>query len=75
MGQREANRPHHPAMMVALLLSAYGRGVYSSRRIAKGCEERVDFMAVSGLQRPDFCIIRDFRIALKGPDLCAGRNS
>src|SRR5215210_8952644 len=27
--------PYHPAMMVALLLYAYSRGVYSSRRIAR----------------------------------------
>jgi transposase len=26
--------PYHPTMMVALLLYAYSRGVYSSRRIA-----------------------------------------
>ena len=36
--------PYHPVMMVALLLYAYCRGVYSSRKIAQGCEERVDFM-------------------------------
>ena len=35
--------PYHPAMMVALLLYAYSRGVYSSRRIARACEERLDF--------------------------------
>src|SRR5271157_1607639 len=46
--------PYHPVMMTALLLYAYTRGVFSSRRIAKGCEERVDFMAVTGLQKPDF---------------------
>ena len=40
--------PHyHPVMMVALLLYAYSRGVHSSRRIARCCEERVDFMAVT----------------------------
>src|ERR1700730_5663474 len=37
--------PYHPTMMVALLLYAYSRGIYSSRRIAQACEERVDFMA------------------------------
>ena len=31
-------------MMVALLLYAYAAGLYSSRRIAKACAERVDFM-------------------------------
>ena len=53
--------PYHPGMMVALLLYGYSCGVYSSRRIARACEERVDFMAVSGLQRPDFRTISDFR--------------
>lgn len=53
--------PYHPGMMVALLLYAYSRGVYSSRRIAQACEERVDFMAVTGLNRPDFRTISEFR--------------
>jgi transposase len=53
--------PFHPAMMVALLLYAYSQGVYASRRIAKGCEERVDFMAVTGMQKPDFRTIAKFR--------------
>lgn len=54
--------PYHPVMMTALLLYAYTRGIFSSRRIAKGCEERVDFMAVTGLQKPDFRTINDFRL-------------
>lgn len=53
--------PYHPVMMTALLLYAYCQGVYSSRRIAKACEERVDFMAVTGLNRPDFRTVSDFR--------------
>jgi len=53
--------PYHPAMMTALLLYAYCQGVYSSRRIAQACEQRVDFMAVTALQRPDFRTISDFR--------------
>jgi IS5 family transposase len=48
-------------MMVALLLYAYSRGVYSSRRIAQACEERVDFMAVTAMNRPDFRTIAKFR--------------
>ena len=46
--------PYHPTMMVALLLYAYSRGLYSSRRIAQACEERVDFMAVTAMNQPDF---------------------
>jgi transposase len=53
--------PYHPVMMTALLLYAYTQGVFSSRRIARSCEERVDFMAVTALQKPDFRTINEFR--------------
>jgi len=53
--------PYHPGMMVALLLYGYSRGLYSSRQLARACEERVDVMAVTGLSRPDFRTIADFR--------------
>ena len=53
--------PYHPAMMVALLLYAYSQGVYSSRRIARACEERLDFQAVTALNQPDFRTISEFR--------------
>jgi len=55
------NPAYDPAMMVALLLYAYTQGTYSSRRIAKACEERVDFMALTAMQQPDFRTISDFR--------------
>ena len=48
-------------MMVALLLYVYSRGLYSSRRIAQACEERVDFMAVTAMNQPDFRTIAKFR--------------
>ena len=53
--------PFHPAMMVALLLYAYTQGVFSSRKIAKACIERMDFAAVTGFQKPDFRTIGLFR--------------
>ena len=53
--------PYDPTMMVALLLYAYSQGLYASRRIAKACEERVDVMAVTARQSPDFRTISDFR--------------
>jgi transposase len=53
--------PYHPGMMVALLLYGYSRGLYSSRQLARACEERVDVVAVTGLNRPDFRAISDFR--------------
>jgi transposase len=69
-GEGRGQPPYHPTMMTALLLYAYSRGVYSSRRIARACEERVDFMAVTGMQKPDHDTINEFRRrhlpALKG---------
>src|SRR3974377_1283947 len=53
--------PYHPAMMVALLLYAYSRSVYSSRKIAQACEERVDFITVTAMNRPDHRTIARFR--------------
>ena len=59
-GEERGQPPYHPGMMVALLPYAYSRGVYSSRQIARGCEERLDFQAVTALNRPDFRTISDF---------------
>ena len=53
--------PFDPRLMVALLLHAYASGVYSSRRIAKACLERTDFMMIVALDAPDFRTISDFR--------------
>jgi transposase len=58
---QQGQPPYHPGMLVALLLYGYSRGVYSSRQLARACEERVDVMAVTGLNRPDFRTISDFR--------------
>src|SRR5215467_11435814 len=53
--------PFDPRMMTALLLYAYCSGVYSSRKIAKACAERVDFMMIVAHDAPDFRTIADFR--------------
>lgn len=54
--------PYHPGMMTALLLYSYTQGVFSSRKIAKACQERVDFMAVTGMHKPDFRTVSKFRV-------------
>src|ERR1043165_969032 len=54
--------PFDPRMMVALLMYAYSQGIYSSRRIAKACQERIDFMALTARQEPDFRTIALFRL-------------
>ncbi len=53
--------PFDPGLMTALLLYAYCSGLYSSRRIAKACAERVDFMMIVAHDAPDFRTIADFR--------------
>ncbi len=49
--------PYHPGQMTALLLYSYSRGIYSSRRIERACEERVDYMALTGMAKPDHSTI------------------
>jgi transposase len=53
--------PFDPRLMVALLLCGYCSGIYSSRRIARACVERVDFMMIAAHDPPDFRTISDFR--------------
>ncbi len=53
--------PFDPVMMTALLLYSYCCGIYASRRIAKACRERVDFMSIVGFDAPDFRTVSEFR--------------
>jgi transposase len=53
--------PFHPAMMTAVILYSYSQGIYSSRRMARACKQRVDYMALTGMQRPDFRTVNLFR--------------
>ena len=53
--------PFDPAMMVCLLLSAYGVGVCASRTSALACERHLAFRAIVGQERPDFRTISDVR--------------
>ena len=53
--------PYHPALMTALLLYAYSQAIYSSRKIEKACHERLDFMAVTAMSKPDHSTISEFR--------------
>jgi Transposase DDE domain/Transposase domain (DUF772) len=47
--------------MTALLLHGYASGIYSSRRIAKACVERADFLMISAGDPPDFRTVSEFR--------------
>ena len=52
---------YHPQMLLTLLLYGYCTGVYSSRKIAGGCETNLAFRVLSGGQLPDFRTLSDFR--------------
>jgi len=53
--------PYDPRMLLKLLLHGYTEGVMSSRKLAKACSVRVDFMFLAAGQHPDFRTISDFR--------------
>jgi len=52
---------YHPRMMLKVLVYAYTQKVNSSRQIAKALRENVNFMWISGNNRPDFRTINRFR--------------
>lgn len=54
-------KAYHPAMMVALLLYSYCRGVMSSRKIARATYEDVATRYLVADQHPHFTRIADFR--------------
>jgi transposase len=52
---------YHPRMLLKVLVYAYTQKVNSSRQIAKALRENVNFMWISGGNRPDFRTINRFR--------------
>ncbi len=60
-GSGSGQPPFHPRMMVTLLLYAYCKGVFSSRKIMSRCSEDIAFRVIVGEDIPDFRTISDFR--------------
>jgi len=52
---------YHPQMMLKVLVYAYCKKIYTSRKIAEALEENIHFMWLSGEQTPDFRTLNDFR--------------
>jgi transposase len=52
---------HDPALMVALLIYAYSRGVCSSRMIERACVEDIAFRVIASNQKPDHATVARFR--------------
>jgi len=57
----EGQPGYHPKMLLKILLYGYSTGVMSSRKIAARVESDLYYMYLSGMQRPDFRTISDFR--------------
>ena len=51
---------YNPSVLLKIILFAYSRGIFSSRDIARACEENVVFMALSAETRPHFTTISNF---------------
>ena len=57
----EGRPPYDPAVMLSVLLYSYCNGKYSSRKIAKACEEEVPYRWLTVNLIPDHCSIARFR--------------
>jgi transposase len=55
-------RAYDPAMMVALLLYAYARGVRSARTIERACVDDVAFKMIAMMETPDHATIARFLV-------------
>jgi transposase len=55
------NPPYHPALMLKLWFYGYATRIYSSRKIEEELHKDVAFIYLSGMQKPDFKAISEFR--------------
>lgn len=51
---------YDPRILLKIILLAYSKGIYYSRRIEKACKENVLFMALSADAKPDHSTIANF---------------
>lgn len=52
---------YHPKMMIKVIIYAYTQRTFSSRQIAKALRENINFMWLSGMNRPNHVTINGFR--------------
>jgi transposase len=52
---------YHPRMLLKVIIYAYLRNLYSSRKIEQAMSENIHFMWLSGQSKPDHNTINDFR--------------
>ena len=56
-------RAYDPKQLIAILIYAYSRGVFSSRQIEQRCCEDLGFRYIAGSNCPNFRVLSDFRKA------------
>jgi transposase len=61
MYQGGGTSSYHPRMLLKVLLYAYSVKIYTGRKIAKALTQDIHFMWLSGMSRPDFRTINNFR--------------
>src|SRR5512135_3249612 len=52
---------YHPKMLLKILVYAYSKKIYASRKTEAAVRENIHFMWLSGRNQPDFRTINDFR--------------
>lgn len=52
---------YHPAVLLKVIIYAYLKNIFSSRKIEEALEENIHFMWLSGMARPDHSTISAFR--------------
>lgn len=57
----EGQHAYSPGILLSILFYGYSIGVRSSRKLARACEERVDFIYLSARTTPSYKTISEFR--------------
>jgi transposase len=52
---------YHPKMLTGILFYGYTHGVFSSRKLARHCQESIPFRVIAANNTPDHRTISDFR--------------
>src|SRR5210317_2006749 len=58
-------KAYDPKVLLKIVLLAYARGIFTSRKIERACKENVVFMALSCSQEPDHSTIAPFVSSLQ----------
>jgi transposase len=66
---------YEPAMMVALVLYAYARGMRSARAIERACVEDIAFRVIAAQHKPDHATIARFVATRTRWRVCSARSS